>query len=201
MFLKIKLEKASSFIKPNSRVLDVGCYNGRLRKFLPKCEYFGVDIDKRLIKELKKQGVDAEEVDLNSGEIPFKKEKFHYIFLLDILEHIADPRKLLQSLKPRLISGGKLIITLPNDYHILNKFRFLFNKHLTSDPFNPVGHLHFFPIKTADKFIQNQGFKILKKEILAPIKPTFLSLTMKKRLASISPQSFARNILYLIEPL
>ena len=107
-------------------------------------------------------------------------------------------KKLLYDSKRRLNENGKIIITFPNDYHVLNKIRFLFNKPITKDPFDPYGHLHFFSIRTGEKFLINNGFKILKKDYVPPTNPSFLPQFFKNFLAKIFPQSFARDILYVL---
>jgi len=199
-FIFNKLKKAALVVKKNSKVLDVGCHNGRLLKFLPPCDYFGIDINPLFIRQLKHKGISAEQIDLNKEEIPFQEEKFDYIFLLDILEHILDPRNLLNDIKKRLKEGGKVIISLPNDYHLLNKIRFIFNKSLTKDSFDPCGHLHFFPIKQGESLLTNQRFKILEKHFLAPTKPALIPRFLKENLSKFFPQTFARNIIYTTEP-
>lgn len=199
-FLEKKFIEVSRLVQENSRVLDVGCNNGKLRDFLPKCEYYGIDIDENLISILNKQGVKAKKVDLNKDEIPFKNKKFDFIIMLDILEHVINPAKLLSDSKKRLERGGKMIITLPNDYHFLNKIRFVLNKPITADPFAPYGHLHFFSIKVGRNFLNKQGFKILKKKSLSPPKPFFIPQFLLEFLTLLSPQFFARDILYVLEP-
>jgi len=198
IFVNKKLKKAASLINPNSRVLDVGCWDGRIRGLLKNCRYYCVDINKEQIINLKKQGVKAEQIDLNKSKIPFN-EKFDYILLLDILEHIVNPENLLQESKKHLNKNGKLLITLPNDYHILNKIRFLFNKNLTEDPFSPTGHLHCFPISSGEDFLIKQGFKIKMRITIAPVKPKILPQPIKNFLTKFSPQNFARDILYVLE--
>jgi len=97
-----------------------------------------------------------------------------------------------------LKENGKLIITLPNDYHILNKIRFVLNKHLTENPFAPYGHLHYFPIKSGEKFLENNGLKILEKFYLAPVKPEIIPQSIKKILVHLFPQAFVRDIIYIL---
>ena len=198
IFVNKKLKKAASLIKSNSKVLDIGCWDGRIRNFLKNCNYHGIDINKEQIINLKKQGIKVKQVDLNKQSIPFN-EKFDYILLLDILEHVANSKKLLQESKKFLNQDGKLIITLPNDYHILNKIRFLFNKNLTEDPFSSIGHLHYFPIKSGEDFLIKQGFKIKTKILIPPIKPTIIPQAIKNFLTKISPQNFSRDVLYVLE--
>jgi methionine biosynthesis protein MetW len=198
-FLNSKFKEAAKFIKKDSKILDIGCNNGRFREFIPESDYYGVDIDSDLIKILNKKGINAKQADINKNILPFGNIKFEYITLMDILEHVLDPEKLLLDSKNRLNKGGKLIVTLPNDYHILNKIRFILNKPLTENPFAPYGHLHFFSIKDGEKFLVNRGFKIINKIPISPVKPAFLPQKIKNFLGKTFPQSFARDILYVLE--
>ena len=200
-FLQNKFKQVAKLIPPNSKILDIGCNNGDIRSFFENPNYFGVDLDKELINQLIEKGISAKRVDLNKEPIPFENEKFEYILLLDIIEHVVNPKKLLENAKKQLNPHGKMIITLPNDYHFLNKIRFVLNKHLTADPFAPFGHLHYFPIKSGENFLKKSNFKILKKIPIPSNKPAFLSQSIKNSLSKNFPQSFARDILYLIEPI
>lgn len=199
-FLENKFKKVAELISPNSTILDIGCNDGKLKNYLLNCKYFGVDINEEKICQLIKEKIIAKRVDLNKDNLPFKKMKFDYVLLLDILEHVLDPKKLLLESIERLEGGGKIIITLPNDYHLLNKIRFILNKPITEDSFAPYGHLHSFPIKIGERFLTDNGFKVLKKYSIAPTKPSFLPKSIKNLLGKIFPQSFARDILYLIQP-
>ena len=142
----------------------------------------------------------AEQADLNKDNIPFENEFFDYVLLLDVIEHVVDPKNLLINARERLNDNGKLIVTLPNDYHILNKIRFVFNKHLTEDPFHPYGHLHYFPIKSGEHFLKSNGLIILKKIPIPPTKPLIIPQSLKNFLGKTFQQSFARDILYLLKP-
>jgi len=202
-FLKNKFTEVSKLIpnNPKLKILDIGCNNGNIRYLLPpNIEYYGTDLDKFHIHQLQVQGVKARQADLNKDPLPFQLENFDYILLLDVLEHVLNPQELLRQSKQKLNTNGKLIITLPNDYHILNKLRFIFNKHLTEDPFAPFGHLHIFPIKSGENLLKQSGFRILKKIPIPPVKPQSIPQSIKDFLGNIMPQTFARDVLYLLEP-
>jgi len=198
LFVLNKFKEVSRLVRPNSKVLDIGCHDAKLKDFLQNPDYYCIDIDQELINTLKKRKIKAKQINLNKDKIPFKKEKFDYIFLLDVLEHIIDPKKLLNESKNRLNENGKILITFPNDYHLLNKLRFIFNKHLTEDPFAPYGHLHYFPIKSGEKFLLRNNLKIIRKIALPPIKPAKVPQSLKNFLARSFPQTFARDILYVL---
>jgi 2-polyprenyl-3-methyl-5-hydroxy-6-metoxy-1,4-benzoquinol methylase len=197
LFLQKKFKEVAKIIPPNSKVLDIGCNEGKIRRYLVNPNYFGVDLDNKCVELIKKEGFHAQAADLNQEEIPFKKEKFDYILLLDIVEHVVDPRRLILSTKKLLNPQGKIIITLPNDYHLINKIRFIFNKPLTEDVFSPYGHLHYFPIKVGEDFLISNGLKIIKKTYLPPTKPKILPQFVKDALSRISPQNFSRDVLYV----
>jgi len=199
LFVLNKFKIISKIVKPNSKILDVGCYEAKIKNFLKNPDYFGVDADKELVERLRDKKINVEAADLNKEKIPFENEKFDYIFLFDILEHLINPKDILNKIKPRLNENSRVLVTLPNDYHILNKLRFIFNKNLTKDPFAPYGHLHYFPIKTGENFLKSSGFKISKKIILPPVKPMILPQSLKNLLAKLFPQSFARDILYILK--
>lgn len=199
LFVRSKFKQIAKLVHPKSKILDIGCGNGEIRNFFDNHSYFGVDGKKEFIDSLIKNKIKAEVVDFNKESIPFHKERFDYVLLLDILEHVADPESLLSQAKTRLKEKGKIIITLPNDYHLLNKIRFLFNKHLTEDPFAPYGHLHYFPIRTGEVFLRKNGLRIVNRIIIPPIKPAFVTKIIKKFLAVNFPQPFARDILYSCE--
>jgi len=198
LFVEEKFNQVSKFIPENSKVFDIGCNDGRMKDFLKNPVYYGVDINKEVISELIKRDIKAKHADLNKNELPFKNEKFDFILLLDILEHVVNPQKLLLDAKKRLNKDGKIIVSLPNDYHVLNKARFLLNRHLTEDPFAPYGHLHYFPIKSGENFLKNNGFEILTITHLIPVKPKLIPQPIKKILAHIFPQAFVRDVLYVL---
>jgi len=202
IFLQNKFKQVAKLISPkkNLKILDIGCNDGTIRNFLPQdIEYFGVDIDNKLIQQLQQKKIKAKQANLNNELLPFQFERFDYILMLDIIEHVINPQELLQQAKQRLKPEGKIIITLPNDYHILNKFRFILNKHLTENPFAPFGHLHYFPIKSGENFLKSNGFRVLKKIPIPTTKPEILPQSIKNFLGKNFPQSFARDVLYLME--
>ncbi len=197
-YVKRKYVEVAKWVKKNSSVLDVGCDQGELRNYLPSVIYYGLEVDKTSITKLKKKKIHVFERDLNKDKISLGK-KFDYIIILDILEHLLDPAKVIRELKKHLTKNGKMIISLPNDYHFLNKFRFLMNKCLVDKPFWQYGHLHIFPIKAGEEYLKDNSLRILRTVILYPNKPRLIPNPIKKVLAQISPNNFSRGKLYLVE--
>jgi len=109
-------------IKLSDKCLDIGCWSGEKVKFLlNKCQPYGLDIDKNKLdlasKEIKKR--------LFLGDITKKetikkiKNKFNWIFLEEVLEHIKEDDLALRNINSLLKRNGKLILTTPKSIFLL----------------------------------------------------------------------------------
>jgi len=154
-------------ISPGSKVLDLGCWAGRLGEKLIKeknCEVYGVDINKKAIELAKKRLSKAFLIDLNKEkELPklFNNEKFDYIVLVEVLEHLINPEKLLIKVKKLLKNDGKILISVPNIANWEIRLKLLFG----SFDYEEQGildetHLRFFTRKSIQHLLISLGFNI-----------------------------------------
>lgn len=111
-----------SDVKPTQKVLDFGCYNKVLKKYLPNVVYYGYDINPkfRTINKWK---------DLQGINI---------VFALDVLEHMdkIELNKIIKQFKKMGIK--KLVTSFPFEDSWINKFGSyltgaVFENHLTHD--------------------------------------------------------------------
>jgi SAM-dependent methyltransferase len=168
-----------------------------ITEYLENVEYFGVDVDPGNISQLKEKGINFIASDFNKDDFASQiTDRYDYILILDVLEHLADPSKVIQNCKSLLNSTGKFLISIPNDYHILNKIRFVFNKKIALDPFDPYGHLHVYPINAGRDFLKSQNLDIVKELLLYPEKPSMLPESVRRNLCNVFPNDFARGVLY-----
>ena len=86
----------SSWIKPSSKVLDLGCGDGQLLKIL-KEKYnvhgYGVEINIDNIKKSIKNGINVLQVDLDSGLGEISSKSFDYVVLAQSLQVVKEPKK------------------------------------------------------------------------------------------------------------
>ncbi|WP_321505928.1 methyltransferase domain-containing protein [uncultured Methanoregula sp.] len=102
-----------------SRVLEAGCGIGAqtviLAKNSPKAEITSIDIsDESLYRAQEKilhEGITN--VTFRQGDIfhlPFEPASFDHIFVCFVLEHLAEPQRALEQLRPLLKEGGTLTV-------------------------------------------------------------------------------------------
>jgi len=118
-----KLIDIAKKVKNNDKILDVGCGNGRLLEIFNDKEiiYIGVDYNEKLIDYAKNRQSAVKNRKfifgdiLELGKIP--EINFDYIFCIAVLHHLPgnDLRiAALKQLKNKLISNGKIIISVWN---------------------------------------------------------------------------------------
>lgn len=116
---KDSLFLVSSFINSNSRVLDVGCYQGALGKYLideKNCIVDGIEYNDEAAEFARQVYNKVLTADLNHSELPngFLAAFYDYIVFADVLEHLVNPERALKNLLNLLGENGKVIISVPN---------------------------------------------------------------------------------------
>jgi 2-polyprenyl-3-methyl-5-hydroxy-6-metoxy-1,4-benzoquinol methylase len=148
------------------KILDVGCGRASLGEILTKrgFDVWGIESNPVAINQanakIHKIIATNLENDLEIGK-ECSSVKFNYIIFSDVLEHIVDPHKILKNYLKFLAPKGKIIISLPNTLHWLNRINFLFGKF----DYQYTGtldrtHLRFFTFNSARKLILASGYQI-----------------------------------------
>ncbi len=129
----------------SGNILDVGCGDGRLLRIfadrgIAAQRLYGIELDGRAVEAARSQGFHVERKRLEEAEYP--PGFFGLAILQQVVEHVPDPRGVIQKLHRLLAPGGAVILETPNTaswdhrlfakrywggYHIPRHF-FLFNK-------------------------------------------------------------------------
>jgi SAM-dependent methyltransferase len=121
------------------------------------------------------------------------------VIILDVIEHLIDPERILREIKSVLKPSGKLILTIPNDYTLANIIRMvLFNKPIKweCDLWNPRGHIQFPTINNSNDLLSK--YFIIKKlhfgadSFTVPLLPN----KIKDFLARFFPSLFCPTVFY-----
>jgi len=96
-------------------VLDVGCGYGKFLASLRKARLkVGLEISAVALKR-GKELYHLENLACGSAtDLPFKKSTFNYVTLIEVIEHLHDPQKLLEEARRVLKPSGYLLIKTPN---------------------------------------------------------------------------------------
>ncbi len=152
----------SSFIEEGSRVLDVGCGEGMVLKFLraqKNIKGVGVDISPKAIEQVKADGFEGVVGDVTSGILE-GMAKSDYILLLDIIEHLYDSEKLLLYLKSQANKG--ILVHIPNTGHYIYRLRLLFGRTPSQWLYFPNEHIRFWTVRDFHWWAQGLGFRVVK---------------------------------------
>ena len=170
-----------NIIKPNSKVLDLGCGDGLLLKELVEKKGnigLGIEISMEKIKICLKNGISVIQEDLNEGLKDFQENSFDYIILSQTLEYIANPVYLINEM---LRVGKNIIISFENLAYWKNRFLFLFRGTLKRErvkSINPfygkkvqiltvtkfINFCHYYKINISHQFyLPNNNLKLTNK--------------------------------------
>ncbi len=107
-----------------TRVLDIGCGRGGVTRALkqrcPQATSVGLDLFLDPDYDYSAVFDDFAQVDLEDGALPVAVGEFDLILLLDVLEHLRDPARLLARLVDDARDGCWFLVSLPNFHYYSN---------------------------------------------------------------------------------
>lgn len=134
------------------KLLDVGCANGQFLEYTGRFAMAGtgIDISEEMVNIGKKAGLDCHVKDL------FEMEgSFDMLTYWDVIEHVSNPREVLEKTRSLLASGGEVIIQTPCTGMVSELFGDKWLYYL------PVQHLHLFSQEALFKLLSDTGFSVV----------------------------------------
>jgi methionine biosynthesis protein MetW len=131
-------------VSKNSSVLDIGCGDGRLLKYLVDKKNIhaeGFDVSDTALERAKKKGLNVYKFDLNSDVLNLEKE-YDHIIISEVIEHIPDPESLLAKVQDKF--SKSLILSFPNMGHLKYRLRFLLGRFPECWSWHPGEHIRFW---------------------------------------------------------
>lgn len=123
--LRPDLELICEWIKPNTRILDLGCGDGALLNHLYETRNvsgYGLEIDPENIVQCVAKNVQVIQTNLDKGITEFFDENsFDYVVMTQTLQAIQHPKELL---KQMMRIGKEGIVTFPNMAYWENRLQF-----------------------------------------------------------------------------
>ena len=165
--MKNEFKVIADLIEKDKKVLDVGCADGILMKFLKdnkNTNIRGLEISKEKVQECIAKGLTVIEGNAEKDLKQFPDKSFDYVVLSQTLQAFLNPELVLNEL---LRVGKKAIITIPNfgywkvRLHLLLKGTMPITKTLPDEWYN-TPNLHMCTIKDFVHFVKSRNIKIFK---------------------------------------
>ena len=163
--MKKEFNIIAKLVEKNAKVLDVGCGDGELMKYINENitnDIRGLEISKSNVQKCIEKGLTVIEGDAEKDLKQFPKSSFDYVILSQTLQAFLDPENVIAEL---LRIGKKAIVTIPNfgywkvRLHLLFKGTMPITKNLPNEWYN-TPNLHMCTIKDFVNYCNKKNIKI-----------------------------------------
>lgn len=197
---------AYRLIGRNQRVLEVGCGDGAFGAELARAGNRVTGLDRELRTSLAAGRGSVTDLDPENGLRAFLEpgQEFDRIVVLDVLEHLREPSKLLHGLRTRLAARGRLIVSVPNAVNVTVRLMTLLGRFNYSDRgILDWSHLRFFTRKTVRALVEESGYRVIARhytiipmERIIPIRPENRFLRVANRVLHVATSLFPGLLAY-----
>ncbi len=170
--LRPDLAIISEWIKPGSRVLDLGCGDGTLLAHLARerdVDGYGLEIDPDNVEQCIRRGVNVIQSDLDDGLSDyFDDDSFDYVVMSQALQAMFYPDRLLREM---LRVGREGIVTFPNFGHWKVRLQLALGGHMPVSSALPnewynTPNIHLCTLKDFEILCARLGLHVLQRTVV-----------------------------------
>ena len=155
-------------IDQDSRVIDLGCGDGRLMERLQRergCHVVGIDVEKKNVKSVIQRGLPVVAADLNEGLAGIPSDSFDFAVLSQTLQQVQRPKQLLKEML-RVASRG--LVVIPNFGHWRVRFEVLLRGRTPITDALPyewheTPNVHFMSMRDFHELMKSIGLRVVKQ--------------------------------------
>ena len=169
--MRIDLNEIQHWIRQHSRVLDLGCGDGTLLKFLIEhkgVQGYGLEIDPAQINACIDKGLNVIEQNLDRGLGNFADKSFDTVIMTQALQTLHFPHLVLDEM---LRVGKECIVTFPNFGHwkarcyLALRGRMPVSDLLPYEWYN-TPNIHFCTFKDFEVLCRERNIKVIHRQVV-----------------------------------
>jgi methionine biosynthesis protein MetW len=160
----------AAWVKPGASVLDLGCGDGSLLRFLREARQatgYGVDIADENVLACARNGVNVIQSDLEAGLNVFETGSFDYVILSQTLQAMKHTERIVKEI---LRVGREGIVSFPNFGYWRVRAQLMAGRMPVSPelPYQwyDTPNIHLFTIADFESFCRGHGLRILDRVVL-----------------------------------
>lgn len=165
------LANIKQWIKPGSRVLDLGCGDGTLLCMLRDelgVTGYGLEIEPDNIIQCLRKGINVIQRDLDAGLRYFDEQSFDYVIMTQTLQAVHFPDRLLMEM---LRVGSEGIVTFPNFGYWSNRLQLGFGGRMPVSRTLPAQwydtlNIHLCTVKDFENLCHFRDIRILDRIVV-----------------------------------
>ncbi|MDG6777194.1 methionine biosynthesis protein MetW [Thiomicrorhabdus sp. zzn3] len=173
MHISPEFKLISDWITPNSRVLDLGCGDGRLLTHLINTHQisgYGMELDPDKIIQAIDANINVIQSNLNNHDIChyFDEDSFDYVIMTQALQVVKRPDELLDDM---LAIGKQSIITFPNFGHWKMRAQLLFKGRMPETKTLPyhwydTPNIHLCTFNDFEDLCEAKGIEVVERAVV-----------------------------------
>lgn len=184
------------WVKPNARVLDLGCGDGTLLRHLIDAKHvhaYGLEISESGILACVQKGINVIEQNLDAGLSNFADQSFDTVIMSQVLQTMHYPDKVLAEM---MRIGREAIVTFPNFGHWRARWHLAIGGKMPVSDLLPyewynTPNIHFCTFKDFEVLCKKLNYTIMARQVAAETYPG-------KWLHPLRPNLFGETAIYRI---
>ncbi len=169
--MRIDLNEIQHWIQQGSRILDLGCGDGTLLKFLidtKQVQGYGLEIDAAQINTCIDKGLNVIEQNLDRGLGNFADKSFDTVLMTQALQTLHFPHLVLDEM---LRVGKECIVTFPNFGHWKARFYLATRGRMPVSDLLPyewydTPNIHFCTFKDFEVLCRERNIKVIHRQVV-----------------------------------
>lgn len=184
-------------------ILEIGCACGatliEIKRLFPNASLYGIELDKESAS-IAAHFATVTNKNIENASLEYPQNFFDFIIFGDVLEHLREPDKVLETMHMYLKKEGRILASIPNVMNI-SVLKSLLSGYWTYQDAGILDktHLKFFTYNEIQRLFQNAGYQI--EEIAATttgIAEEDNTLITKLAAIQHTPESWFQAYQYLI---